>query len=201
MNYLTGVNLNNRYFALRHGESMPNVLGIILSSPEEGVHDGGLSKSGMVQVRRSAESALEKGILDSDTVIYSSDFQRAMETAEIARRVFDAHEVIPTVRLRERYFGEWDKTTNKNYDKVWVDDKVDSNHHNYGVESADEVQDRTTQLIMELEKKYTGKKILLVSHGDALQIMQTGFLGISPSKHRTVPHLNVAEIRELVVKK
>jgi hypothetical protein len=36
MNNIYGFNLKNRYFALRHGESEANVLGIILSSPIEG---------------------------------------------------------------------------------------------------------------------------------------------------------------------
>jgi broad specificity phosphatase PhoE len=102
--------------------------------------------------------------------------------------------------LRERYFGRWDKTSNRNYEKVWADDKVDPNHTNYGVESAAHVQERTTALILLLEGDYSGKKILLASHGDALQILQTGFLGISPSLHRDIPHLNVAEIRELTRK-
>ena len=199
MNHLRGVNLNNEYFALRHGESRPNVLGIVLSSPEEGVHGWGLSYTGRDQVRKSAKSALERGVLDRYTIIYSSDFLRAMETAEITREDLGVPKVTPTEKLRERYFGEWDKTPSENYNNVWVDDKRDPSHTNHGVESANHVQDRTTGLVLQIDQKYGGRKILLVSHGDALQILQTGFLGISPSEHRSVPHLNVAEIRELIL--
>jgi hypothetical protein len=36
-----------------------------------------------------------------------------------------------------------------------------------------------------------------VSHGDTLQILQAGFLRMSPSRHRSLPHLAPAEIRQL----
>lgn len=189
--------LNNRYFALRHGESKANVLGIILSDSEEGIHDGGLSDKGKEQVR---ESVLNNKILDINTVIYSSDFERARETAEIARSILGADKIIINKNLRERNFGKWEKTSNKNYNEVWKDDKINPSHKNGGVESANDVQKRVTNMILDLEREFNGRKILLVSHGDALQILQTGFLKISPSEHRDITHLNVAEIRELILK-
>ena len=59
------------------------------------------------------------------------------------------------------------------------------------------VLDRTTALIAELERRHSGRDVLLVSHGDTLQILEAGFLRIDPARHRTVPHLETAEIREL----
>jgi probable phosphoglycerate mutase len=195
MNNLNQIkNLNNRYFIIRHGESEANVLGIILSFPEEGVLKFGLSEKGKTQVR---DSILLNKVLDSDTIIYSSDFKRAKETAEIAKDVLGAKILILTPKLRERNFGKWEHTDNKNYNEVWKDDKSDFDHNNGNVESANSVLKRTTELILELEKNFKNKKILLSSHGDALQILQTGFMKVSASKHRDLSHLNVAEIREL----
>ena len=99
--------------------------------------------------------------------------------------------------MRERWFGDWEKQHNSKYQKVWDEDVLDAEHKKFNVESAQTVQDRTISLIHDLETQHTGKKILLVSHGDALQIMQTGFLSKSPKVHRELPHLNTAEIREL----
>jgi len=198
MNHIYDIELGNRYFALRHGESMPNVLGIILSDPKSGTIDFGLSDKGKEQARQSVVSALERDILDEFTAVYSSDFKRARETAEIARGVLNTLPVIYTEKLRERYFGEWERTSHVNYANVWRDDKVNPSHTNYSVESADHVQDRTTRLILQLERQYYDRKILLVSHGDALQILQTGFLRLPASMHRDIPHLETAEIRELV---
>ena len=69
------------------------------------------------------------------------------------------------------------------------------------MESANSVLGRATSLIVELEKKYKGKNILLISRGDVLQILQTGFLKISSSLYRNLPHLKIGEIRELKLKK
>ena len=192
-------NLNNIYFALRHGESKSNVLGIILSDPTSGTIEFGLSDKGKEQVRESVESSLKKGILDKDTIIVSSDFTRARETAEIALEALGAKEVIISKDLRERNFGNFERTESSNYQKVWDGDKLDPNHKINNVESANDVLRRVTSLISELEKKFKGKKILLVSHGDALQILQTGFFKTCASKHREIPHLNTAEVRELIL--
>ncbi len=195
MNYLENIKkLNNRYFILRHGESKANVIGIILSNPREGTIDFGLSDKGKEQVK---ESVSMNKILDCDTIIYSSDFLRAKETAEIAKEALGVKTINLHTSLRERNFGNWERTSNDNYQRVWDNDKINPDHKINNVESTKEVLKRTTELISELEKEFKNKKILLVSHGDALQILQTGFLKTSPSRHREVQHLNTAEIREL----
>ena len=186
--------LKNRYFALRHGESMPNVLGIIISNPNEGIEKFGLSEKGKIQVR---EAAIRNNVLDNKTIIYSSDFLRTKETAEIFKEILKLDTFILDERLRERNFGQFENKEDKSYEKVWSRDKFDPNCKEGSVESAQEVLSRTTKLVLELERKYSGEKILLISHGDALQILQTGFLKICPSKHREIPHLNTAEVREL----
>jgi broad specificity phosphatase PhoE len=97
----------------------------------------------------------------------------------------------------QRWFGDWEKTGNANYQKVWDIDKSDPEHKEQNVESANDVQKRTTELVADIENEYSGKNILLVSHGDALQILQTGFKKVSPATHRELEHLQTAEIRKL----
>jgi len=191
--------MNNDYFALRHGQSQPNVLGIVLSGLEDGKKEEyTLTKEGEGQVQISVKKAKEEELLGSDTIIYSSPFSRAKKTAEIAKEVLGVEaEIIFDDRLRERWFGDWEKTDNTAYEKIWKEDRVNPEHKIKNVESALEVQKRITSLIEDLEEKYIGKNILLVSHGDTLQILQTGFLKISASEHREVPHLHTAEIRKL----
>ena len=57
--------------------------------------------------------------------------------------------------------------------------------------------DRSTAFIVDLERRYSGRDILLVSHGDTLQILRAGFLRMNPSQHRSLPELKTAEIRRL----
>ena len=56
---------------------------------------------------------------------------------------------------------------------------------------------RTSALVAELEVEHTGRDILLVAHGDPLQILQTGFLKVNPAEHRGLAPLGTAELREL----
>lgn len=191
--------LNNRYFILRHGESKANVAGILLSHPEESVKEEyTLTSKGENQVRTSVKKIKREKALDDKTVICSSPFSRCKRTAEIAKEVLGIkNKIIFDNRLRERWFGIFEKQHNNNYQKVWDIDKENPEHKEFEVESAKEVQERTLSLIKDLEKKYTDNKILLVSHGDVLQILQTIFLNKSPSKNRETPHLETAEIKEL----
>jgi broad specificity phosphatase PhoE len=196
-NLQTLLNLKNRYFTLRHGESQANVQGIILSDPLNGVPDFGLTEKGQQQVKISVST---NKYLDEKVIIYSSDFLRAKETAEIAKDILNTDKIHFTELLRERFFGNFEKTSNENYEKVWMHDKENVHHEIENVESITSVLNRTTRLILDLEKKFQNKKILLVSHGDSLQILQTGFLKTCSSRHRDVPNLNTAEIRELLIK-
>jgi broad specificity phosphatase PhoE len=57
--------------------------------------------------------------------------------------------------------------------------------------------DRATALIRDLEREHSGQVILLVSHGDTLQIMQAGFARMDAGEHRRLAHLATAEVRRL----
>jgi probable phosphoglycerate mutase len=56
---------------------------------------------------------------------------------------------------------------------------------------------RVTSVVVDCENRYSGQVILLISHGDALQILQTAFAGQDASTHRQLEHLQTAEIRQL----
>ena len=189
--------IHNHYFLLRHGQSEANILEIIVSNPAEGVANYGLTPTGREQVASSMQVAKVRGLLDSSTVIYSSDFKRCRDSAEIAQAILACSPPHFTPALRERYFGTWDHTYHGNYQKVWSLDEQDPDHKTFGVESTVEVLQRTTALIHELEALYHAASILLISHGDALQILQTAFDRLSPALHRHLPPLATAEIRQI----
>ncbi len=189
----------NRYFIIRHGESKANVAHILLSHPREGTVSFGLSEKGKKQAKISVLKNKKNKILDSNVIIYSSDFLRAKETAKIAQELLGVKKVNFHKNLRERYFGEYDKTSLDNIKIVWGYDEKNADHKHKGVESPNQVLKRTLAVIRELEKKHEDKKILLVSHGDVLQILHTYFSRKPVSHHRKTPHLETAEIRELKI--
>jgi broad specificity phosphatase PhoE len=194
MNHLNGTErLANRYHVMRHGQSKANEAGVIVSRIEtDRSGDWGLSDLG----RRQALSAAEQCDLPADTVICSSDFSRAEQTAEVMRTHLDGPAVTISEALRERCFGDLEGATVASYARVWATDAAGGGPVD-GVEPAAAVLDRVTALAAELERQYSGRDILLVSHGDTLQILQAGFLLMDPAAHRRLPPLAVAEIRAL----
>jgi probable phosphoglycerate mutase len=195
MNHLSGVDrLANRFSVMRHGQSKANAAGIIVSCIENDRRgDYGLTELG----REQALAASRGSDLPKDIVICSSDFSRARQTAEIARAQLGAAEVAPAEALRERCFGKWEGSTTDSYARVWAADEADPDYADGDVEPAAAVLNRMTALIVDLERRYSGRDILLVSHGDPLQILQAGFVRIDPSRHRSLPALETAEIRHL----
>jgi len=195
MNHLSGVDrLANKFSIMRHAESKANAGGIIVSCIEnDRKSDYGLTEHG----RQQALAAAQDCGLHEDTVICSSDFSRAKQTAEVVRAHLGAPEVVIAEALRERHFAHWEGSATGNYARVWAADETDPSHADGSVEPAADVLDRVSAFIVQLERQHCGRHILLVSHGDTLQILQAGFSGVDPSRHRSLPHLALAEIRQL----
>lgn len=130
--------LRNRYFAcvvegercwldraclrLRHGFSMANHEGIIVSvfengrRPEYGLHESGRREAA------AAGAAVARAVRDvRQTFIVTSDFSRTVETAELLRKALpggDGARVYLQPLLRERNFGEFELRSNANYARV-----------------------------------------------------------------------------------
>jgi probable phosphoglycerate mutase len=83
------------------------------------------------------------------------------------------------------------------YERVWANDGKNICPEETGVEPVESVLKRGLACIQEIEAAYRKKTILLVSHGDTLQILMTFFTGLPPYKHRELDHLDTAEIRKL----
>lgn len=212
-NHLLQRTLSNSFFALRHGQSLANVAKIISSDPKISTVEHGLSDLGKEQAKAAGEKFANSYLATNEdclgVAIFSSDFTRARETAEIFATELKKKDiplyndkVTLESRLRERYFGELNGGPDNRYQDVWDVDCTDANHNEYGVESANSVLERTTKLICDLddtlqqsEKKWA---CVVVAHGDVLQILQTGFLKHNDARrHRSLDHLETATIREL----
>jgi broad specificity phosphatase PhoE len=175
---------------MRHGESEANVAGLIVSNPEQGCHAFGLTENGKQQVLSSIKGSSE---IEFDVII-TSDFLRARQTAEIVAEW--RHLPAPGIKsgLRERWFGKWDDQSDTHYQDIWKNDIKPDSANDKNVEPVEKVLQRGLDVIEQLEKEYSDKSILLVSHGDMLQILRTAFNGVAPSQHRQLPHHRTAQI-------
>ena len=209
---------------MRHGFSMANAQRIIVSRVENGTLETfGLHETGKAQVAESAANLSKRleellqpgseatGAQRSVVRIVSSPFSRTRETAMILADVLRGSqllrtvEVIEDVRLRERNFGDFELTGDENYDKVWGKDaEFGEDNSSFGCESTKQVWDRAQALLLEQldaiqrvasDAGRSRSVLILVSHGDTLQITQAGLSDVPVQLHRSLPHMSQAEWR------
>lgn len=185
----------NTFLVMRHGESEKNLKGIVSYRPDDGF---ALTQKGRDMVQASARKMSVKPDL-----ILTSELQRAQETAELVRSTLDlpASAVLTESRLNEYNHGAFDGKTGAEwyaaYDKRMIDLFT---LPPAGGETLLDLQRRIGTLLHDLERRYAGKTILLVSHGYPLAIAES--LAQGYSRERTASTLRtlqpkVAEIREL----
>ena len=160
--------MKNRYYLMRHAHSVANEQGIITSKPSACTVAYGLTQKGEAQARTAAEEL--KLSLSKTPVVICSDFLRAYQTAKIVAAEFEI-EAKTDVRLRERDFGKLHGESDKYYPEIWKVTDKDSTAKPKGVESDEEVLHRLNTLIKDLDRQYTDRDIVLVSHGDPLNIL------------------------------
>ena len=194
--------MNNTYLLMRHGKSLANEQNIVVSHPDNGTTGYGLTNTGRQQVQKACKG------LPRDIVIAASDFLRTRQTAKIVAQTLNIDTpILFTSKLRERFLGEYELKAADIYPTVWDKDKDMGRDREQAfstqslVEPCDRVLARALSAVDELEQKFCGRNILLVSHGDVLQILLAHFNGASPFTHRSLDHLDTAEIRQLSKKR
>ena len=149
----------NTYTLLRHGEAECNVLGISNSEILDKYH---LTEKGRAEVFSQAQKIAKAGI----DVIISSDFLRTKETARIIAEAcgMDANEIVYDVRLREYGVGP------EREGKFWQETENHVRAHGFypGMEKPAELKKRVFEALYDIDAKYVGKKILIISHGSPL---------------------------------
>ena len=177
----------NKYFAMRHGESLSNINGILDINGDVNNH---LTDNG----RESIMKVKENNKINFDIII-SSPFLRTKETAEI---IADGKEIIYDERLRESNLGIWDKRSVIDYHKAIENYNLKKKVE--GGESHQDMINRTMSLLAELENKYQNKNILLISHAGPISMMIAGAELITEEKLRNQnkitnsSHINNGEI-------
>jgi isoleucyl-tRNA synthetase len=148
----------NKYFVMRHGEGEHNVACIVTSDKHKKYH---LTEKGREDV------ALVGNILKLENldIIYTSPLTRTKETAEIIieSTAFEGN-FIEDSRIREYDFGDLDGKNVEEYFRYYnsVKDQLDKRLPNG--ENIRDVALRVSEFIYEIDSKYEGKTILIVTH-------------------------------------
>lgn len=157
-----------RFCLIRHGETNWNA-----ERRLQGHTDTPLNSRGEIQAKQMAQ-ALKNAKLSFD-VLYSSDLQRAVNTADAIVQLFGVKNTIDSA-LRERHFGVLQGLSIDQapltYPEIWqahINRELD--HDLAGGESILQFAARVEGAIEKLRMLHSGKTILLVSHGGTLDMM------------------------------
>ncbi len=164
----------NKYFLMRHGEAENNIKSIWDSVITSTVK---LTDKGIDQVKDSAIGLKDKNI----DLIICSPLLRTKMTAELVAETigYDKSQIIFDERLREINPG--DIYQGKHLDEflglfpVYKNRYTIKNEHG---ENYQDVKNRMMGFLYEIEQKYQGKNILILSHGSPILNMKIGAMGI-----------------------
>ena len=159
----------NQYLVMRHGESETQLKKII-DSGQKKYH---LTTIGKDEVARTAAKFKKSGI----QIIITSGITRTMETAKIAASVLGVKKVIADKRLEEIKLGVLTGCHDKEYHKMFPTYESKFEKGPERGESLRDLRKRLAGFMEDIEKKYKGKKILLVSHDYPIWMLFHAALG------------------------
>ncbi|MCD6500605.1 histidine phosphatase family protein [bacterium] len=187
--------MQNTYFILRHGETLYQLQGEKILYPWPESTPILLTEKGRKQAKTAAEK-LKKEKID---LIYCSDISRVRQTAEIVGQELGI-KIIFDPRLRERNFGIYQGRPKTEYQRDFPIPKEKFFRPPLRGESWNDVRQRVLDFIKEIDKKYQGKKILIVSHGCPLWLLQGGLKELNEDElleQKSQLSLRVGELRRL----
>jgi len=166
----------NHYTVLRHGRSVMNDKEILISILPEKV-ECPLTKDGEAEIEKAA-LLMKKNKIKID-LIFSSDLLRTKKTAEIIAKSFSISEINFDERLRDVQAGVYEGKSLKEYHSFWKDGREAFIKSPPEGENYNETKLRILNFIKEIDKKYEGKNILIVSHQRTLAMLEGAVLGFS----------------------
>ena len=182
----------NVFFLVRHGEATSNLGDLIAAGPEKGKHIAELTEHGREQVQEVA-TALTKKKID---VIFTSPYKRAKDTAKIIAQKIGAH-VIVDKRLGELNCGVFNWRDDAEYQKFFTGQLEKFVKAPPGGETLSDLKKRVLQFLNEINEKYSGKNIVIISHGDPLWMMEAAVAGLDAGETLKLPYFKTGSIKEI----
>ncbi len=170
-----------RILAIRHGETAWNV-----DTRIQGHLDIPLNDTGRWQAQRVARALAAR---DPIHAVYSSDLQRAHETAKAIASATGAP-LVTHAGLRERGFGIFEGKTYVEIEQTWPEEsehwrKRTPDWAPQGGESLLQVRARITRTLHELAARHPGQQIVLVAHGGVMDQLYRAATGQDLAAPRT----------------
>ncbi|MEK7495888.1 MAG: histidine phosphatase family protein, partial [Patescibacteria group bacterium] len=189
----------NKYFVMRHGEAEQNVKEILNSKLETNHYH--LTEKGKKQVLATAKKIAKEKI----DLFFSSDLLRAKETSEI---IVDSlkigrDKIIFDKRVREVDFGIFDGKKSQEYRNYFASYKERFEKNPPDGENFSQLKNRVSEFLYDIDKKYSNKKILIISHEAPIWCMVAGAIGanvnetLEITKNKKEQFIKTGEFQEL----
>jgi len=166
--------LNNKYFLLRHGQTIYQDEGRNMIYPWPEPSPIILTEKGIATIGQSAKELKNKKI----DLIYSSDVTRVRQSAEIVSREINKKIIFDT-RLRDIDEGVFKGRSREEYSLFFLKPEEKLQKRPSQGESWNDVKKRMLDFLMEIDKKYKNKIILIVSHKGPLWLLEAAIKGLS----------------------
>lgn len=163
----------NKYILVRHGESKMNTMKILISQLPEKIPCP-LTLKGKRQILEVAKKLKGKKI----DLIISSDLLRARESAEILSRELGV-EIIFDKRLRDIKAGIFEGKPLKEHLAFWKSYSDAFRKRPKGGENYNDVKMRMINFLRDIDNRYEGKTILILSHQRPLAMLEGALSGFS----------------------
>ena len=158
----------NRYFVMRHGEGEHNIKDALNFSFENS-HKYPLTEKGRKQVLDGIKELKKEKI---DLILYS-DFLRTKETAFLVAENLDlgVENLIADKRLRELDAHFFDEKKIQEYRSYFKEKEEEFYKNSPNGENLNDLKRRVGDFLYEIDKKFRGKNILIVSHAGPIWMM------------------------------
>ena len=192
-----GKKSGNRYLVMRHGEAENNIAAVISCKDFNQHH---LTEKGKDQTGKSAELLKDNKI----DMIFASPFARTRETAEVTAGILglSPDQIIVDERLHEVDCGVFDGKSLEEYHSFFAEGDDRFTKAPEGGESYSDVKKRIGDFIYDIENKYVGKNILIVTHDSPAWMFFAVTQGFDKdqtkeSRKDSIFFIENAEVREL----
>lgn len=186
--------LNNKYFLLRHGQTIYQAEDkqIIYPWPESAPIF--LTEKGKEEVKKSTQELKNKEI----DIIYASDVTRVRQTAGIVTEEI-GKEIIFDARLRDINHGIFNGHPQEEYILFFSEPKEKLYKRPLQGESWNDVAQRMLSFLKEIDGKYKDQTILIVSHKGPLWLLEAVLRGLGEEEILKLKEkgLQTGQFREL----
>ncbi|MDP3729161.1 MAG: class I tRNA ligase family protein [bacterium] len=187
----------NNFWILRHGEADHNINGTA-AGPEKGKKPSLLTALGVLQIETAAQKLIKQLGKKKLDIIIASPYQRTQDVSKIVARKTGTT-IITDDRLQDIDSGIFSGKPLEHYDAFFNNPLERFTKAPENGETLTSVKKRMIAAILDINKKYSNKNILIVSHADPIWILKGALQNMTHAEMIDLPSIGLGELQALKV--